>query len=141
MTWSAIYQVEDGRLVSGTSDPAKIASAEILAARGYAVKAFADGAQNGPWDPATLTFGTPPANPQVIPLSDFFRRFTPAELAGIQASPDTTVQQNLLVLKSAMFLQIDLLDARTVAMLTYLATHPGGSPLLTPARATTIGTP
>lgn len=137
MTWYAIYQTEDGRYVSGTSDVTKVASADVLTARGYAVKQFADGSQNGPWDPIGLVFGPIPANPSIISIADFLRRFTPTELAGIQASTDITVQQHLTVLKVMPGLMIDLNDAHTTAMLTYLVTHG----LLTSARATAIGTP
>lgn len=135
MTWFAIYQAEDGRLVSGTNDAAKVASADIIAARGYAVKQFADGSQNGVWNPATLSYDPAPAGPNVIDTGDFFDRFTAAELRGILQSTDATVQQWLFVMQRRG--QIDLTAQKMTAALQYLVIQG----LLTAPRANAIRTP
>jgi hypothetical protein len=56
MSWFAIYQLENGQLVSGTGDISKIANEEILKARGYGVIECPDNAQAGIWNSEKLNF-------------------------------------------------------------------------------------
>jgi hypothetical protein len=84
----AVYQREDGRLVSITSDATKIASQSVLDARGYSVAELPDGTQNGAWNAATLQFDPRPPEPVMIDPATFYALFTPAERARIYASAD-----------------------------------------------------
>ena len=86
MTWFAIYQQEDGILVSGTNDQTKVASADVLAARGYAVAQCPDGSQSGVWNVSTHQFDPAPPSPVNVSPDNFVALFTPAETVRIFAA-------------------------------------------------------
>lgn len=91
MSWYQVYQAEDGRAISGTSDPTKIAVLSVLNARGYAVKQFPDGAQNGVWNQSTLQFDPAPAAQVLIGADQFLNQFNAPEVQKIFASADARI--------------------------------------------------
>lgn len=99
MAWFAVYQVDDGRLISGTSDQTKIAALTILNARGYAVKQFPDGAQLGVWNQSTLQYDAAQAQAVLIDPGEFFELLNPNELQKWSASNNPTAHQFFLVLQ------------------------------------------
>lgn len=98
MTVYAVYATENGQLWSVAHDAAQVASADVLTARGFAVKQFPDGTDAGPWNAATLSFGAPPPPSLMLDPVDFLMRFTPTETARIRASADPRVQQFVFAL-------------------------------------------
>jgi hypothetical protein len=132
MTWYAVYQLEDGRLVSGTGDPTKVASPAVLAARGYGVADLPDGSQNGIWDPVNHVFNPAPAGTN-YDTWQWIALFTPAEIAAIRASTDQTVQSFLYQLSFAPTVFTGMPEI--VSGLAYLVSVN----LLTAARAAVIG--
>ena len=135
MTIYAVYQIEDGRLVSSANDPAKVASADILAARGYGVAQRPDSEINGVWNPAALAFGPAPSPLATITTYAFVLRFTAAEYAAVKASADANVQHLMFALATAQV--VDLTDPVVQQGVGYLASVG----LLTADRATAILSP
>jgi len=126
----AVYQLEDGRLVSTGSIVAEDA---ILAARGYGKVSIADGSQNGVWNASTLSFDPPPPVTQLSKV-DFLKRFMAAERIAIRALTDPAVVDFLHLLDLADY--VDLADPETQQGVSYVAaTYPSA---LTSARAAAI---
>lgn len=98
MTVYAVYATENGQLWSVVHDAALVATPDILTARGFAVKQFADGADAGPWDPAVLAFGPPPPPALTLAPVDFLMRFTATETQRIRASTDPHLEQFVFAL-------------------------------------------
>ncbi|HYD07797.1 MAG TPA: hypothetical protein VEC60_18825 [Reyranella sp.] len=113
MSWYAVYQLEDGRLVSGTGDPDQVAAPEILTSRGYGVAERPDGEQTGVWNPATLRFDPRPPEPVWIGADEFLDLFSAAEVARCFACPEPNLQKMLRRLQMR-FEPLDLLS-ETVA--------------------------
>lgn len=120
MSWYAVYQLEDGSLVSGTNDPLKIASAAILEARGYGVKQLDDGAQAGIWNATTLVFDPAPPTPVLIDPATFYSLFSMVERAKIYASTDPGVVDYIRWL-ARVIAPFDLLGDPITSGLSYLA--------------------
>lgn len=91
MAWFAIYQLEDGRLVSGTGDKDKIASADVLKARGYGLAECPDGAQTGAWNTSKLAFDPAPPAPVLAEPEAIIAAFTPAEWAAARDLADPNI--------------------------------------------------
>jgi hypothetical protein len=121
----AIHEAESGRLVSTTTDPAKVAAPAVLAARGYAVAERPDSEAGGVWNAVTLQFDPPPPPEREITAYDFLRRFTTAEMAAILASPDPVVKvfHTLLQTAAASGVLVDLDGAVTMQGVGYLAAN------------------
>jgi hypothetical protein len=117
----AVYQTENGQLVSVASDITLVASQDILTARGYSVKELPDGTQNGIWNINTLEFDPPPPPSTEISTHDFILRFTPDEFAAIQKTAQTVpqVSQWLLALSTTQIL--DLTNPVVVGAVNQLA--------------------
>lgn len=131
MTVFAIYQNEDGRLVSVTSDATmttvaemqaagRIASDAILQARGYGAVALADSAGPVVWNTTTHAFDAAPPGPVEIEPDDFVAQFTATESQRVYASTDPNLVQFLRRL-SVRRLPIDLLGATVTNGLAYIA--------------------
>jgi hypothetical protein len=111
----AVYQIEDGRLVSTGST---VADDAVLAARGYGKVEIASA--NGVWNPARLAFDPAPSEAIEIEPDVFLDQFTPAETARIYGSPDAVLQKFLRRL-SIRRLPIDLSGETVTGGLAYVA--------------------
>lgn len=115
-----LYENESGRLVSSTSDPAKVAAAEILAARGYTATGDLPALDaTHIWDIPTLTVATIPATTDpVLPTYQFILSFSGDEMTAIRGSVDVNVQRLLYALERTQ--EIDRTSASVVQGLAYL---------------------
>jgi hypothetical protein len=118
-----VYQAENGAPVSSTVDPAQIAPAEILAARGYAVAERPDEEAGGIWNPAELRFDPRPAEPpppREVTAYAFTLRLRPDEVIAIETSTDPTVIyfRKLLDIAAASGVMVDLDSARVAGGLS-----------------------
>lgn len=84
-----IVQAEDGRLVSSTVDPVKVAEIKVLAARGYVVVERPIEEAGGVWDAQTRMFAAKEAPPPAFP--------DPPALDGKDASADLAAMREWLV--------------------------------------------
>lgn len=115
-TVHAIYQVEDGRLVSWTTDASKIAPAATLAARGYVCVTIEDADPAGRWNPTTHTFEpVAPEAARILTPLQFRDRFTHAEEVAITAAAAASVDIRVWLDRLAVAQEISLDDARTIA--------------------------
>lgn len=90
-----IVQAEDGKLVSSTTDAAKVADLKILAARGYLVVERPLEEASGLWDVDRKQFAERPAPPPAFP--------DPPALEGKDASADlAAVREWLVALKETL---------------------------------------
>ncbi len=131
-----VYKIATGALVSWSpNDTDPVANAATLAANGFAlVTGLPALSSTVAWDAPTHTTKTvvAPTPSNIINTFDFIMAFTPAELAAIRASANTTVAQFLYALQVTQGVN---LNATTITnALTFLVTNS----LLTAPRATAI---
>ena len=114
--WYYLYETAGGALVSETdTQPATLPS-------GLSYVSFSTRQSGMVWNPATLTFSTPP-NPSVISTEAFVNRFTPAEIQTIVAAEATDANVLTYMRVLAFVSTVDLSDTvRVQPWVNYLAT-------------------
>lgn len=129
--WYAVYNIEDGRLVSSGSSAA---ADDTLAAKGLAAKGYAERPAKL-WNPATLDYDLdPPPAPVVLTLAAFKRRFTLTEHAAVMGLARTHDRLSAFMDRLASQEAIDMSDPEIGMLLDFLVSQG----ILTATRKTEI---